>query len=118
MYTLAFLYKTIYNLFLPFQIMFLVGMNWVVPNLEAIKIDIPPALERLLKSCISYKRDQRPLFTQILANVESIMKSLPKINRSVSEPILHRTFFQIDTLDGGEPGLGNSSTPKTPSALA
>ena len=98
--------------------MFHVGMHWVVPNLGAIQIDIPPALHRLLSSCINYYRDQRPLFTQVLANVESIMKSLPKINRSVSEPILHRTFFQIDTLDGSEPGLGNSSTPKTPSALA
>jgi len=102
----------------PDMIMFLVGTHLVVPNLGAIQIDIPPALHRLLSSCVNFYRDQRPLFTQVLANVESIMKSLPKISRSVSEPILHRTFFQIDTLDGSEPGLGNSSTPKTPSALA
>jgi serine/threonine protein kinase len=102
------------------QIMWLVGKNLVVPNLEAIKIDTPPALHRLLESCISYNRNQRPLFTQVLAIVESIMKSLPKISRSISEPILHRSYFQTDTLDGhGETGLGNSSTPKTPSgALA
>ena len=83
----------IYNFF--FQIMWLVGKNLVVPNLEAIKIDTPPALHRLLESCISYNRNQRPLFTQVLAIVESIMKSLPKISRSISEPILHRSYFQV-----------------------
>lgn len=96
--------------------MWLVGMGFVVPNLEAIKIDTPPALRRLLESCISYKRDKRPLFTQVLAIVESIMKSLPKISRSISEPILHRTYFQTDTLDDNESGLGGSTTPKTPAA--
>ena len=81
-----------------FQIMWLVGKNLVVPNLEAIKIDTPPALHRLLESCISYNRNQRPLFTQVLAIVESIMKSLPKISRSISEPILHRSYFQVSPL--------------------
>ena len=80
------------------QIMWLVGKNLVVPNLEAIKIDTPPALHRLLESCISYNRNQRPLFTQVLAIVESIMKSLPKISRSISEPILHRSYFQVSPL--------------------
>ena len=78
--------------------MWLVGKNLVVPNLEAIKIDTPPALHRLLESCISYNRNQRPLFTQVLAIVESIMKSLPKISRSISEPILHRSYFQVSPL--------------------
>ena len=96
--------------------MWLVGMGFVVPNLEAVKVDTPPALRRLLESCISYKRDQRPLFTQVLAIVESIMKSLPKISRSISEPILHRTYFQTDTLDGTESGM-DSTTPKTPAAV-
>ena len=92
-------------------------MGMVVPNLDAIKIDTPKTFRRLLESCISYKRSQRPLFTQVLATVESIMKSLPKISRSISEPILHRTYFQTDNLDGTESGTGGASTPKTPASV-
>merc|ERR1719468_273327 len=99
------------------QIMWLVGKGLVVPNLEAIKIETPMALRRLLESCISYKRDERPLFTQILSIVEGIMTSLPKISRSISEPVLHRTYFQTDSLDGGDSGLGGAPTPKTPAAV-
>ena len=97
--------------------MWLVGKGLVVPNLEAITIETPLALRRLLESCISYKRGERPLFTQILAIVESIMTSLPKISRSISEPVLHRTYFQTDPLDGTDSGLGGASTPKTPVAV-
>ena len=84
----------------------------VIPNMEAIKQDTPKALRRLLESCISYNRDERPVFTHILAQVESIMRSIPKISRSNSEPILHRTTFSTEVDDGDD-----TSGPKTPAAL-
>ena len=102
--------------FVSFQIMWLVGTNRLVPNLEAMIRETPSTLKRLMVSCINYIRDHRPLFPQVLASVENIIQSLPKINRSISEPILHRTNFQ--PLDGEPVGLGGTSTPKTPSALA
>ena len=96
--------------------MWMVGTGRLVPNLEAMARETPSTLKRMIVSCITYKRDYRPLFPQVLANVENILQSLPKINRSISEPILHRTNFQ--PLDGEPSSMAGTSTPKTPNALA
>ena len=92
--------------------MWLVGTGRVVPNMEGIKQDTPKALRRLLDSCINYEREQRPDFKHVLAEVERIMHSIPKISRSNSEPILHRTTFSTDVDDEDD-----TSIPKTPAAL-
>jgi hypothetical protein len=36
-----------------------------MPNMEGIRPDTPAALRRLVLSCISYDREQRPLFPQV-----------------------------------------------------
>ena len=96
--------------------MFMVGMGWLVPNLEAMARETPKSLERMVISCINYGRENRPQFQQVLADLEQIQQSLPKFNRSISEPILHRTNFQ--PLDGEPTSMAATSTPKTPNALA
>ncbi|CAB4062530.1 BRAF [Lepeophtheirus salmonis] len=89
------------------QILWLVGTGQVVPNMSGIRSDTPQALRRLMMNCIQHNRNLRPLFPQVLAVVEGLMRSLPKINRSLSEPILNRSGLQSDE-------LSNCSTPKTP----
>ncbi len=69
--------------------MWLVGTGQVGPNMDKIRPDTPPALARLLNNCIQHNRELRPLFPQVLAAVDSLMCSLPKIHHSRSEPILH-----------------------------
>lgn len=76
--------------------------------MDKIRSDTPQALRRLLNNCIQYQRDLRPLFPQVLAAVESLMRSLPKIHHSLSEPILHRSNLLAKEL-GDE-----CSSPKTP----
>ena len=71
--------------------------------MEKVRPNCPPALRRLLLNCIQHNREQRPLFPQVLAAVEALMRSLPKIHRSLSEPILHRSNVFSKEL-GGEPG--------------
>lgn len=106
---------------LPFQILFLVGTAQVMPNLEKIRSDTPPDLRRLLLSCIRYDREDRPLFSHIIAEVEDLMRKLPKISHSQSEPELYRSnlFAKELTGGGGNGGFGASDcpSPKTPGGI-
>lgn len=90
------------------QILFMVGRGYLRPNLVNIRSDTPKALKRLLEDCIKFNRDERPLFPQILASLESLVRSLPKIHRSASEPILNRTHLQSDDF------MYMCASPKTP----
>ena len=68
--------------------MWKVGRNELVPNLDAIGEEMPSELRNLLASCISFNREQRPPFAEVLHIVEIIIKSLPEFSPSVLEPIL------------------------------
>ena len=98
--------------------MWLVGTGQLMPNMEAIRSDTPQPLRRLMLECIQYERKQRPLFPQVLAILENLMRILPKIHRSLSEPILHRTTFSpSDDLSGGNSAAGGgTASPNTPGA--
>lgn len=68
------------------QILFMVGRGYLRPDLEVLRQDTPKALRRLVHDCIKFDRDERPLFRQILASLEGLLRNLPKIHRSASEP--------------------------------
>jgi len=91
------------------QILFMVGCGFLKPDMEKLRNDTPKALRRLLDNCLSYKRDDRPAFRNVLVSLENLMSSLPKIHRSLSEPILNRTNLQSEELFSA-----NCSSPKTP----
>uniref|UniRef100_A0A2I3SL40 non-specific serine/threonine protein kinase n=3 Tax=Homininae TaxID=207598 RepID=A0A2I3SL40_PANTR len=78
------------------QIIFMVGRGYLSPDLSKISSNCPKAMRRLLSDCLKFQREERPLFPQILATIELLQRSLPKIERSASEPSLHRT--QADEL--------------------
>lgn len=90
------------------QIVFMVGRGHLRPDLNNFRSDTPKALKRLVEDCIKLNRDERPLFRQILASLESLLRSLPKIHRSASEPTLNRTRLQSDDF------LYMCASPKTP----
>ncbi|XP_047118079.1 raf homolog serine/threonine-protein kinase Raf [Schistocerca piceifrons] len=90
------------------QILFMVGRGYLRPDLNNLRSDTPKALRRLTEDCIKLNRDERPLFRQILASLESALQSLPKIHRSASEPTLNRTQLQSDDF------LYMCASPKTP----
>ncbi|KAM8930046.1 RAF proto-oncogene serine/threonine-protein kinase isoform 3-T3 [Pelodytes ibericus] len=78
------------------QIIFLVGRGCVVPDLSKLYKNCPKAMKRLVADCVKKVRDDRPLFPQILSSIELLQHSLPKINRSASEPSLHRAAHTED----------------------
>ncbi|KAJ8882786.1 hypothetical protein PR048_014600 [Dryococelus australis] len=90
------------------QILFMVGRGFLRPDLVNLRSDVPKALRRLVEDCLKFSRDDRPLFRQILASLESSLQSLPKIHRSASEPTLNRTQLQSDDF------LYMCASPKTP----
>jgi len=105
------------------QILFMVGRGFLKPDMDRLRTDTPKALRRLLLDCLSYDRDKRPNFRQLLVGLENLMSSLPKIHRSLSEPILNRTNLHTDELfgggGGGDTGGGGASgggcaSPKSP----
>lgn len=78
------------------QIIFLVGRGCLVPDLSKLYKNCPKAMKRLVADCIQKVKDERPLFPQILSSIELLQHSLPKINRSASEPSLHRATHTED----------------------
>lgn len=91
------------------QIIFMVGCGFLRPDMNKVRSDCPKALRRLTTESIQFNRDERPLFTHILASIESIGRALPKITRSASEPMLNR-FKPSAELDMSFP----CPTPHTP----
>ncbi|EZA56844.1 Raf-like protein serine/threonine-protein kinase phl [Ooceraea biroi] len=90
------------------QILFMVGRGHLRPDLNKLRSDTPKALKRLTEDCIKFSRDDRPIFRQNLASLESLLRGLPKITRSASEPNLNRTQLQSDDF------LYTCASPKTP----
>ncbi|XP_071535646.1 raf homolog serine/threonine-protein kinase Raf isoform X1 [Panulirus ornatus] len=90
------------------QILFMVGRGYLRPDMTYLRSDMPKPIRRLFDDCIKYNRDDRPLFPQILANIESLVRSLPKIHRSASEPTLTRTHLNTDDM------MYLCASPKTP----
>ncbi|XP_067881708.1 RAF proto-oncogene serine/threonine-protein kinase-like isoform X1 [Heterodontus francisci] len=78
------------------QIIFMVGRGYLTPDLSKVYRNCPKAMKRLIVDCIKVKRDERPLFIQILASIEMLQHALPKIERSASEPSLHRAVQAED----------------------
>lgn len=90
------------------QILFMVGRGYLRPDLNKLRQDTPKALRRLVEDCIKFNRDERPLFRQILASLEGLIRNLPKIHRSASEPNVNRTQLQSDDF------MYTCASPKTP----
>ena len=65
------------------------GTGQVLLNAELEITDTAVPLKRLMKQCIQYDPKERPLFPKVLETAEKLMKSLPKIPRSLSGPISH-----------------------------
>ncbi|XP_075689948.1 RAF proto-oncogene serine/threonine-protein kinase isoform X1 [Rhinoderma darwinii] len=78
------------------QIIFLVGRGRLVPDLSKLYKNCPKAMKRLVADCVQKVKEERPLFPQILSSIELLQHSLPKINRSASEPSLHRAAHTED----------------------
>lgn len=70
------------------QILFMVGKGRVRPDPTKSRSDTPKAFKRLMIECCKYDRNERPLFPQILASLESLKRSLQKLQKSHSEPTL------------------------------
>ncbi|XP_077565320.1 serine/threonine-protein kinase B-raf isoform X2 [Stigmatopora nigra] len=91
------------------QIIFMVGRGYLSPDLSKVRSNCPKAMRRLMADCLKKKREERPLFPQILASIELLARSLPKIHRSASEPSLNRAGFQTEDFS-----LYACASPKTP----
>ena len=62
------------------------GAGQVLLNAELEITDTAAPLKRLMKQCIQYDPKERPLFPKVLEIAEKVIKSLPKIPRSLSGP--------------------------------
>uniref|UniRef100_A0A8D3BH82 RAF proto-oncogene serine/threonine-protein kinase n=1 Tax=Scophthalmus maximus TaxID=52904 RepID=A0A8D3BH82_SCOMX len=78
------------------QIIFMVGRGYLSPDLSKLYKNCPKAMKRLVADTIKKSKDERPLFPQILSSIELLQHALPKINRSASEPSLHRAAHTED----------------------
>ncbi|XP_062399159.1 serine/threonine-protein kinase A-Raf [Sardina pilchardus] len=78
------------------QIIFMVGRGYLSPDLSKLTANCPKSMKRLIIDCLKFKRDERPLFPQILVSIEQVQDLLPKIERSASEPSLHRAVHAED----------------------
>ncbi|XP_021164882.2 serine/threonine-protein kinase A-Raf isoform X2 [Fundulus heteroclitus] len=78
------------------QILFMVGRGYLSPDLSKLYSTSPKSMKRLIVDCLKFIREERPLFPQILVAIEQVQELLPKIERSRSEPSLHRAVQTED----------------------
>lgn len=78
------------------QILYMVGRGLLKPDLNKLRPDTSKPLKELVKNCIKLKREERPLFKDIHDSLEALLRNLPKIHRSASEPNMNRTQLQSD----------------------
>lgn len=90
------------------QILFMVGRGYLKPDLTKLRSDTPKSLKRLTEDCIKFNRDARPLFRQILACLEGLLRNHRKISKSNSEPNMNRTTLHSDQF------VYTCPSPKTP----
>jgi serine/threonine protein kinase len=81
------------------QILFMVGCGFLRPNPSIARKDTPKAFKQLCIKCCQFKKEDRPLFHQILADLEALADSMPKIKRSSSEP---SSLRYVDVLNNEE----------------
>ncbi|XP_012547726.2 raf homolog serine/threonine-protein kinase Raf isoform X2 [Bombyx mandarina] len=70
------------------QILWLVGRGRLRPDVRRLRPDAPAQLKRTFSECVAFDRAARPLFRQVLAALEAVLRLVPKITRSASEPAL------------------------------
>ncbi|KAL6258733.1 hypothetical protein P5V15_010683 [Pogonomyrmex californicus] len=68
------------------QIMFMVGKGDLRPDLTKIRPDIPNTLQKLLKRCIAFEREDRPEFLEIWNILAKLYQKTPKIRKTTSVP--------------------------------
>ncbi|XP_062520564.1 serine/threonine-protein kinase A-Raf-like [Corticium candelabrum] len=90
------------------QLIFMIGRGYLKPDLVNARKDTPKDLRRVFADCVKTKREERPEVRQILAQLESLVHSIPKIQRSTSEPSLNRAYVQSQDM------LGSCSSPRSP----
>ncbi|XP_072935368.1 raf homolog serine/threonine-protein kinase Raf [Epargyreus clarus] len=91
------------------QILWMVGRGLIRPDARRVRGDAPTALKRLFEDCVQFERERRPLFRQILAALEAMLRAIPKITRSASEPHLNGQLHASDDYLSY-----NCASPKTP----
>ncbi|XP_054727137.1 raf homolog serine/threonine-protein kinase Raf [Anastrepha obliqua] len=89
------------------QILFMVGRGLLRPDMTKVRSDAPQALKRLAEDCIKFDRNDRPLFRPLLNMLENMLRAMPKIHRSASEPNMTQT--QLHSED-----FYQCPSPKTP----
>ncbi|KRX26420.1 Serine/threonine-protein kinase B-raf [Trichinella nelsoni] len=90
------------------QILFMVGRGFLKPDLNRLRSDTPAGLRKMIESCIRYIPVERPEFRMILNALHDLSRSLPKLQRSASEPLIYRGH--CDPVEFFYP----VSSPKTP----
>ncbi|KAH9518954.1 hypothetical protein Btru_008774 [Bulinus truncatus] len=66
------------------QIIFMVGKGYLKPDFSRCRSDTPKQLKRFMLDCLQFDRNDRPLFPQLLASLEALYTSIPKIKRIFS----------------------------------
>jgi serine/threonine protein kinase len=76
-------------------ILFMVGCGFLRPDPTAARKDTPKTFKQLCIRCCQFKKEERPLFPQILVDLDQLADNMPKIKRCNSEPsLLHYTQNQ------------------------
>ena len=70
------------------QLLWMIGSGIMRPNDDNARHDTPRAFRQLFKECVSYDRDERPLFPHIHSTLKTLRLNIPKFERSHSLPVL------------------------------
>ena len=70
------------------QLLWLIGSRRVKLDDSEARKDTPKLFRRLFFTCIEFEPDKRPLFPQILSNLNHVIETIPRITRCRSLPTM------------------------------
>lgn len=77
-----------------------VGLGVLRPDLTKVRKDCPKVLKRLAEDCMKADRTKRPLSHLILNTLQTVLRTISKIHRSASEPLLQTHLNSDEFLPG------------------
>lgn len=81
-------------------LLYQIGAGRIQLNLSVIESDKPKGLKALMMRCVKREVNDRPLFKDILREIDKIELRIPKLLRTTSEPLRLNDFDELMPVEG------------------
>jgi len=76
----------------------MVGSGFLRPDMKKLKAETPNGLRPVMEHCMKKNREERPLFPEILYDLDKVKANMPRLIRSASEPCVNVSQANYDDI--------------------